>query len=111
MKRTLLAVAFVLGTLATFGQTTQKLELDGFNIPIYLKFRNNYTQVRMFAAGQEATPYLDITSFDSEDDCLIFYIEDTNGSEIIFVRCESGSVALQSSQSTYSGYVSEVTHH
>ena len=112
MKRTLLAVAFVLGTLATFGQTTQKLELEGIDKPIYFKFRNDYTEVRMSAEGEEATSYLDITSSYIEDGCIFIYIEDTNGSQLLFVKCEDNSVALRMADGTiYEGGVIGVTHH
>lgn len=81
MKKLILSFALVLGTLAIFGQTTQKVELEGIAVPIYFKFRNDYSEVRMSAAGEEPTVYLDVTSSYIEDGCIFIYIEDTNGTE------------------------------
>ena len=111
MKRTLLAVAFVLGTLATFGQTTQKVQFNGINVPMYFKFINDYTQVRMTVQGEESTPYLDVTNSFIQDDCLFLFIEDTNGAVLTFVRCEDGSVAMQVGEEIYEGEVTKVTSH
>lgn len=110
MKRVILAAMLALGAAAAFGQTTQKVQFDGFSVPMYFKFRNDYTQVRMTVQGEEATPYLDVTYSFIQDDCLFLFIEDTNGAELIFVRCENGSVALQSGEEIYEGTVTEVTY-
>jgi len=112
MKRTLLAVAFILGTLATFGQTTQKVEFEDIAAPIYFKFRNDYSEVRMSAAGEEPTVYLDVTDSFIRNGCFFIFIEDTDGTELVFVKCEDNSAALQMADGrTYSGWVTKVTHH
>lgn len=111
MKTLIFTALFLLGGIV-LGQTTQKVELKGVDKPIYFKFRNDYTQVRMFAQGEEATSYLDITSSYIEDGCIFIYIEDTNGEELLFVKCEDNSIALRMADGKiYEGGVIGVTHH
>lgn len=110
MKTLIFTTLLLLGGIV-LGQTTQKVEMEGIDRPIYFKFINDYTQVRMTVQGEEATPYLDVTNSFIQDDCLFLFIEDTNGDILTFVRCEDGSVALQIGEDIYEGEVTKVTNH
>jgi len=112
MKKTILSVIAVLGIATAFSQTTQKVKFDEIPVPIYFKFRNDYSEVRLSAAGEEPTTYIDVKNYYIKDGCIYFIIEDTNGAELLFVKCEDNSAALKmSDDKIYNGHVVNVTHH
>ncbi len=112
MRKTILSVIAVLGIAVAFSQTTQKIKFEDIAVPIYFKFRNDYSEVRMSAAAEEPTPYLDVIDSYIKDECIYIYIQDTDGTELILIKCEDNSAALiMADDRIYSGWVLNVTHH